>query len=335
VGVGEHLATSIAQRPFDRTIRRAGQDGYTRRVDDLAQQLRQRQRQPPLSPAEHAALHEQLQRALDTARAAFPGVELPAGAFVEHLADRLDPDADPRPAIASLHLSDLYLTCACARGQPGSITAFERTFAAELQRAFTGGKARGLDADDLRQHLRERLFVERDGQPARIASYTGEGPLRAWVRVAATRLRIDSERRRWELQTDLPSEHRMGSLAAAAADDVELAYLKADVRQAFARAFEGATASLSPRERNLLRLNLVHGVSGTALATMYGVHRATAKRWLADAREVLMGRTKEHLQRELGLDATELRSAMDLARSRLELSLQRVLGPAEDEPATG
>ncbi|MCA9656484.1 MAG: hypothetical protein H6712_33415 [Myxococcales bacterium] len=93
---------------------------------------------------------------------------------------------------------------------------------------------------------------------------------------------------------------------------MELSYLRANDREAFARAFETATESLQTRERNLLRLNVVHGVSGTAIATMYGVHRATAKRWLAAARQTLLERTREELQRALGLDSEELRSVMGL-----------------------
>ena len=94
----------------------------------------------------------------------------------------------------------------------------------------------------------------------------------------------------------------------------------------------GLAGQMLAADKSLATLPIASMSVGTALATMYGVHRATAKRWLASARETLMQRTREHLQAALGVNTVELRSAMDLARSRLELSLSRVLGPGEDEP---
>ena len=46
----------------------------------------------------------------------------------------------------------------------------------------------------MRQRLRERLFVGSDGEPARLASYSGRGPLGTWVRIAAIRLALNLRR---------------------------------------------------------------------------------------------------------------------------------------------
>ena len=53
-------------------------------------------------------------------------------------------------------------------------------------------------------------------------------------------------------------------------------------RRANPEAFAKAIAGLDARERGLLRLHVVHGLSATAIAGVFGVHRATAKRWLAE-----------------------------------------------------
>src|SRR5689334_13258114 len=59
------------------------------------------------------------------ARAAWPMVELATEHFVEHLAARLGDADDPELALRAMHTSDLYLACACMRGDAGAVAAFE------------------------------------------------------------------------------------------------------------------------------------------------------------------------------------------------------------------
>jgi RNA polymerase sigma-70 factor (ECF subfamily) len=68
-----------------------------------------------------APLTEPLDTALELARAAWPALEVPPEEFARYLEARLDPEAD---VLARLHVADLYLACACVRGQPAAIAAF-------------------------------------------------------------------------------------------------------------------------------------------------------------------------------------------------------------------
>jgi hypothetical protein len=49
-------------------------------------------------------------------------------------------------------------------------------------------------SDELRQNVRERLFLGTPDAPPRIASYSGEGDLRHWVRVVAMRAALNLTR---------------------------------------------------------------------------------------------------------------------------------------------
>ena len=64
------------------------------------------------------------------------------------------------------------------------------------------------------------------------------------------------------------------------------------------------------------------------IGKVYDVHRATAARWLTRARESLFEMTRSHLRAELGLDDDEFQSLVRLVRSRLDVSVCRIL--AED-----
>ncbi|MFC1610733.1 transcriptional regulator, partial [Myxococcota bacterium] len=84
-------------------------------------------------------------------------------------------------------------------------------------------------------------------------------------------------------------------------------------------------ASLSAKDRNLLRQSLLDGLSIDQLGAIYRVHRATAARWLAGARERVLKETLSALRQRLKIDEAEFKSLINLVRSQLDLSLARLL----------
>jgi RNA polymerase sigma-70 factor (ECF subfamily) len=111
----------------------------------------------------------------------------------------------------------------------------------------------------------------------------------------------------------------------SAGDDPELTYLKAVYRTAFREAFAAAIGSLEARDKSLLRQHLVDGLTIDELAPIYGVHRATAARWVASARELLLQRVRREFAERARVSDRELRSVLRLVESRLDLTLQRLL----------
>ena len=94
-----------------------------------------------------------------------------------------------------------------------------------------------------------------------------------------------------------------------------------------AAALRGRTQAgdLDARARNLLRLHHLGGATLEQLAAMYGVHRATAVRWLADARAALARGTRRRLTASLDVSPAELDSILAMIGSRLEASVGRLL----------
>jgi RNA polymerase sigma-70 factor (ECF subfamily) len=288
----------------------------------LADRLLARMDTPDPGVEARQLLDDALAAVVARARQRWPDVEVDRAAFVEFLGDRLEPGVALAPAaVQELLTDDLWLALACAQGVPGAVERFRDAFAVELRRAFERAK---VAPEDLEQAFFERLFLEHDGLPPKIVSYAGRGSLRAWVRVAATRHRLNAER--GPDRTPVPFDSsEIGDAVTAVSDDAELAYLRERYRPVFARALAQAVSELTSRQRTLLRLSIVRGVSGTQVAELYGVHRATAKRWLASARAELVERTRAGLKDELGVDTRELASLMQLVASNLELSVARHL----------
>lgn len=267
--------------------------------------------------------------ALAEGRRAWPGIDVGADELAEYVRARLEPvttEASFTDRIDGLHTADLFLACACARGDTAAIESFRRAFNRDLAALFARPDSRGTDREDLVQKLFERLFVAEGGKPPRITEYRGRGSMRTWLRVVALRVRLNAERRVSDKEDGLASqaEQRLGDGV-----DPELDYLKAHYRDAFRKALADALGELSPADRNLLRLQLVHGLSATGIAGLHHVHRATAKRWLAAIRDRVLESTRSKLMDALRVESVELDSIMRLIGSRLEASVRRHLGETQ------
>ncbi len=257
------------------------------------------------------------------ARAAWPDISSVDGArFSAWLGEHIAAED-----IAKAKVEDLLAACACVNGDTRAIAAVEAKTFHDVEAAL--GKM-GLSADrisEVKQGLRKLVFVGdgEDGHGPRIAEYRGTGDLRAWLRVTAMRaaLKLIRKESREQPSDDAVLEARAG------ADDPELAYMKAAYRAAFREAFQDALDSLHAKERLLLKQQIVDGLGIDELGALYQVHRATAARWVASAREKLLGRTRRTFMLRARITSDECESIMRMVRSQLDVSLHRRLAQAE------
>lgn len=275
----------------------------------------------PPPPGAESAWEEALRRGVERARAAWPGVALSGERFAEHLARHLPTPGAPE-LLERLHLEDLYLACGCVEGVPAALADFEAHFLPEVGVAVARMKLTPTAVDELRQQVRLRMLVATPSTPARLATYPGTGPLAGWVRAAALWLARDLVRQH---TSPAHAEDAALSLLVEPGDDPELACLKTRYRAEFNTAFAQALAHLSPRERNLLRLKYLDGLSVDALGALYAVHRATAARWVVSAQEALLTQTRRLLTEHLRLTGSQLDSVLHLISSQLDMSLGRLL----------
>jgi RNA polymerase sigma-70 factor (ECF subfamily) len=259
---------------------------------------------------------DDVRRRVVEARVHWPRLALDDDAFVEHVLARVQPDAEVRDAVSRMHLSDLFLACACVRGVLGAAEAFAEHFRADVKRGLVSGSD-----DDLAQEVMQRLLVAHDDDPPRLASYSGHGPLARWVSVVARRHCLDALRRRGHATED-DAEH---AGLSAAYGDPELALMTGDQRDAFRQALQRAAAALSPRERLLLRYHYVHALRLDEIAGIQRVSRTTVGRRIALARKSLVQHARESLRALLGIEDAELDRELAHLRSAIDLTLRRIL----------
>lgn len=256
--------------------------------------------------------------AIAAARALW-GIEVDPERLQRYVTSRRDAGA------TGLRLMDLCLACGCANQDPKAIAAFDRELVSLIESAIRQVGGGRVDADEVAQRLRTRLLVG-DGQvgPA-ITDYGGRGPLLGWLRIVATR-EILMMRRREKFEAPL-DEEAMAELPALGGGP-ELDFLNRHYRAAFRTAFQRAFAELEPLARDMIRAHYLEGVMFDALGERHQIHRATAARWVARARQSLVEKTREHLSRTLDVSEAELDSILQLVGSHFEITLRTQVSAA-------
>jgi RNA polymerase sigma-70 factor (ECF subfamily) len=214
-----------------------------------------------------------------------------------------------------LEAADLFLCAACAQGVPDALRAFESLTLTVARTAVSRVDARDDFVRDTLQELWSKLLV---GADAKVRSYSGRGPLGAWVRIAATRVALDRQRatRRGELR-----QVELTERLAAAEVDVEAALLLARFGRVFQEALRASVAGLSKQERNVLRMHVVGHCSIDEIGRAYQVHRATAARWIERARARIYADVRDALCLQHQLTDSEFQSLATVLGTELELSL--------------
>jgi RNA polymerase sigma-70 factor (ECF subfamily) len=262
-----------------------------------------------------------LGEAMHAAAQAWPGVALPAADFASWTRER-GIDVDSLRARGA----DLYLAAACGRGDRTALELFDRAFLQPPGPSVGRITLAAEQLDELRQRLRVRLL---SGPSPRIATFQGQGPLGAWVRVAAARMAADLQ---WG---DRPPGAGDGALVDAlvhAGADPELVTARREHQAEFRTALEECIATLTPREKTLLRMSFIDEMNIDEIRLVYRVHRATVARWLVAIRRQVFESVCQRLSITLRSSPSEVASLVRLVRSDVDLSIGRLL--AEEPPNT-
>lgn len=260
----------------------------------------------PAAPA--PALVEQARAACATL--AEHGVALAEAELSDELARRTARTASSAP----LRAFELGLAMACLRGDAAALRAFERAYFAQASRALAKLKLSATLAEDVLGWMRFELFVRPQG--ALLASYSGRGDLGSWVRAIAVHEALKRARRSHrEVSAEESPELPM--------PDPELVAMRGAYGAEFTRALGESFHALSPEERNLLRQYFLDGLTIDMLAGLHKIHRATAARRVASAREQLVSRVRARLARDLKLSDAAVDQVITL--SNLNESLGKLL----------
>ena len=229
--------------------------------------------------------------------------------------------------LSDLYVEDFALASACMEKLPGAVAEFERVCGGAIAAAVARIDHSPELHDEVRQVLWQRLFVGGTGQTPRIESYAGRGPLAGWVAVAAQRVALDLRRER--ARTVAPDPVADDLLPAD--EHPEADYLRMRYKREFEAAVRDALEALPDRDRLLLRLTTVSGLSHEQIAHIYKVNQSTVSRWISRARSEVLDVTERSMCDKLGVPRDEFLSLAGLLVSRIDVSISRVLESSSSE----
>jgi RNA polymerase sigma-70 factor (ECF subfamily) len=228
--------------------------------------------------------------------------------------------------LASLHLEDLALACACAHGDEQAWEHFVLVQRPLLYRAADaidpGGGAR-----DLADSLYADLFGIGDhpGERQSLFRYFhGRSSLTTWLRAVLAQRHVDRLRRHRRLDA-LPEEESAGAMRSAdpPAEPERDRYV-----QLIRRALTDAVAGLQARDRLRLACYYAQELTLAQTGRMLGESEATSSRQLARTRGALRAAIEHQLKAE-GLSRTEIGECFaSVAEDAGPLDLHLVLGNA-------
>jgi RNA polymerase sigma-70 factor (ECF subfamily) len=256
----------------------------------------------------------ELDEAYARARACWPGVEVARDVFEAFVVSRAG------GALGSVRTDLLYLTCACAAGDRVAFDAFERAYEPLIDAALARMANVVADPDEVKQRVRERLFVGGAGVAPRIGEYTGRGDLAGWVRAVTVRTALNT-RRAHARETPREDADELAALLPATGSDPELATLLHRYRADIGAALAAAIDTLPDKYRAVLRYHYAERLNIEQIGAIYGIHKTTAFRRLEQARNELIERTRDVLKRTLKVDDAGLLSLVRVVSSHLDLTL--------------
>lgn len=235
--------------------------------------------------------------------------------------------------IATLHLQDLALACACRDAHDDAWDHFVR----EIRPALYAS-ARSVAGDDGRE-LADSMYAELFGLPGAdgvrrslLAYYHGRSTLITWLRAVLVQRHIDNRRRTARLspldtddETVAAPEHTISGTPP----DPDREALVGNAQRAVDSAIDG----LDPRDRLRLRLYYGQDLTLARIGKLLGESEATVSRKLDRARRDLRAGVERRLRDEHGLGDAAVRQCFEYAASAPELQLDRVLSDTDSDRA--
>ena len=278
---------------------------------------------PPL-PAPEAQLARELYSASEAAQLGWTLDDF--ASMLAVAAARRPEGAQTASYLHTLHLRDLALAQACARGYDPAWKQFVESYRGPLKQAATSICKSSSLGEEIADSLYAELFGLKDQDGHRrspLASYSGRGSLMGWLRTTLAQRYVDHFR---HTHREAPLEHDEFAAATQTppvADDTTRLRLESIIQTTL--------RDLNTEDRFLLASYFLDGRTLLEIARLLRVHEATVSRKL----KRLTGSIRKKLLRELqrrGFSRAAAEEALSIDPRDLNLNLRKILQIATGPP---
>ena len=254
----------------------------------------------------------------------YPSVPLSLEDFQTRIDEILDQWASanaecPRSKLFDrIHHEDLFLAIACSRQDPIAWEHFSGDYIPMLRRFAVHACGNVNDGEDLAQEIITGMLNE----DKRLAGYGGRCSLAGWLRVVVSHAAVDHHRRAAK-QVSLDALQDKEQLKIVLDPNWRESPMGEDLQwsQVVSRIVEQTISALSARDRLILALYYLNGVSLKVMGNQFGIHEATMSRRLDRLRRELRLNVERELRNKHGLRNNEIRALFN------KISLESVVEP--------
>ena len=210
-------------------------------------------------------------------------------------------------ACARIHHEDLFLATACSRQDRIAWEYFADDYLPLLRNFSARACGNTEDGEDLAQEIITRMLNDTN----RLAGYNGRGSLAGWLRAAISHAAVDRFRRRRKsisLEELPPNSVQPALIDPGEKPEEEL--IDARWGAVISGIANESVSRLPARDRLLLGLYYLRGVTLQTIRRQLGIHEATASRWLEKLRRDIRKRVETELRRKHGLRSGEIQSLL-------------------------
>jgi RNA polymerase sigma-70 factor len=247
---------------------------------------------------------ERCQRRYSTVQLSF---EVFQARVEEILSQEIHPPEDGvrQEAFAQIRHEDLFLAIACSRDDRVAWEHFADNYMPLLRRFAAQACGDSSEGEDLAQDVATKMLKEKN----RLAGYNGRGSLAGWLRVVVSHAAVDRlRRRRKQVSLEELQENGMEAVHVDPGKRDEEEALDSRWAPIISKVANEIISSLSARDRLILGLYYLRGVPLRVIGRQFGIHEATASRWLERLRREIRKQVEGELRKKHGLRASEIQS---------------------------
>lgn len=210
-----------------------------------------------------------------------------------------------------LNHTDLYLAHSCADGDEQAWEAFLSEYRGILESLARQVSGSDLDWEDLLDALLAELYgIGRDATARRskFVHYSGRGSLRGWLKAVLFQLSVDLRRADKRLVQPEDEREFERSVRLQAEESLEERYTAA-----VSSALSKAISWQDPQMRLLLSYYYYDNLTLKQIGQLFGVHEATASRWLQRVQKQLRREVERILSQDFAMSVAEVEECLRLA----------------------
>ncbi|MBI4853238.1 MAG: sigma-70 family RNA polymerase sigma factor [Acidobacteria bacterium] len=242
-------------------------------------------------------------------------------------------DRDIITFLMQLNCQELCFAIACAQGDESAWDEFMRDYRGFLQSVAHQLTRNETLADELVEIAWSELYGLREVEGKRVSkfsAYSGKGSLKGWLRAVLFQLSVDRHRRQ-NRYVQPEEENDLERLAAPVAHSSEKKTELSDRYQiATHKALTYAITSLDSRMKVVINYYYYDNLTLKQIGQVFGVHEATASRWVQKIQQDIRQIVEKFLKQEYGFNNIQIKECLEYAAQGEGVDIKSLL--TETEP---